>query len=663
MRKSFSDSPPRFIDDSSVYVEKKNKNNNNILVKESCRNMEGSSIRRSYDHEDAGWDTETEMDHNNAENKEPEADIETPEDNMEGLDETIKVKTEILDEGDMPEIEETPHMCTLTPEHLEMENLRVLTAMGGLFYAGQLHAVQPPDVYSITLDGERGNRPHIMSREEILRDAIVEIAPKSTEELEPGTRLCAYWSQQYRCLYPGSVAEPETPNPEFDSKFVAVEFDDGDSGTIILDDIRLLPANYPVMEYDPNPLLSLSKRKRRTSSSTTSNATERRPTQISSIEETQELELIPIEVKAEPQEDEESHKERKRLKKKKKEKIKLRQVDNEKKKRKKRKHSQDESKHKKHRKKHRKHKKNHHDKEESSSRTSDEKTESDGSSTLSEEQTSSQEQVNSDASEEMEPSSTVQEEDTREEEYINVEENIIVEESTSDSSGYVEERMIDEEEDIPQNPEDEVTMDDILEVLPKTKKIRDRQASIESSRSKMSAFLPARQLWSWSGKATKRARGKGRAKRQYYKSIQRENELIEVGNSAVFLSTGRPDRPYIGCIKAMWEQGGKMIVKVQWFYHPEETASRPKDFRYPGALFESNHTDENEVQTISHKCEVLPLHEYIEALGNDPDRFATIYQNNDIYYRAGKYDAITTVLEIDENIPFGPQTETLSNNG
>lgn len=66
--------------------------------------------------------------------------------------------------------------CTLTSEHLDSltnkSSSRVLTAMGGLFYAGCLSAIQPPDVYAVTLDGERGNRPHIMSREEILRDAV-----------------------------------------------------------------------------------------------------------------------------------------------------------------------------------------------------------------------------------------------------------------------------------------------------------------------------------------------------------------------------------------------------------------------------------------------------------------------------------------------------------
>jgi len=44
--------------------------------------------------------------------------------------------------------------------------------MGGLFYAGKLKALQPPDVYAITFDGERGNKPHIMSREEIFKDSV-----------------------------------------------------------------------------------------------------------------------------------------------------------------------------------------------------------------------------------------------------------------------------------------------------------------------------------------------------------------------------------------------------------------------------------------------------------------------------------------------------------
>lgn len=68
--------------------------------------------------------------------------------------------------------------CLLDGKYLDamakssLNSTRVLTSMGGLFYAGSLTAVQPPDIYAVTLDGERGNRPHILSREEILRDAV-----------------------------------------------------------------------------------------------------------------------------------------------------------------------------------------------------------------------------------------------------------------------------------------------------------------------------------------------------------------------------------------------------------------------------------------------------------------------------------------------------------
>lgn len=74
---------------------------------------------------------------------------------------------------------------------------------------------------------------------------ILEVSPASVSELPSGTRVCAYWSQQYRCLYPGTVAV-SSPDPN-DDKFVAVEFDDGDSGRIAIEDIRFLEPNYPVV--------------------------------------------------------------------------------------------------------------------------------------------------------------------------------------------------------------------------------------------------------------------------------------------------------------------------------------------------------------------------------------------------------------------------------
>jgi len=50
-----------------------------------------------------------------------------------------------------------------------IDEMRVLTEIQGLFYAGKLNALQPPDVYGVTLDHERGIPPHlIFSAEEVL---------------------------------------------------------------------------------------------------------------------------------------------------------------------------------------------------------------------------------------------------------------------------------------------------------------------------------------------------------------------------------------------------------------------------------------------------------------------------------------------------------------
>ncbi|KAJ8923133.1 hypothetical protein NQ315_001686 [Exocentrus adspersus] len=561
--------PPRYVEDTVTIRPRKNKNNNIVAI-----DIKSSKIRpklraeamvKAYaDHDE--WETIVEEEEEEDEDEEQLEVERVEQEQQDELEEDHRVEevssetprqepVEAEQEGSVAdeiveEVKPEDTRCTLTAELLDVDKLRVLTAMGGLFYAGQLNALEPPDVYSITLDGERGNRPHIMSREEILRDAIVEVAPKNTDDLPVGTRVCAYWSQQYRCLYPGSVAEPGTPDPHLDGKFVSVEFDDGDSGRIALEDIRLLPPDYPIIgkcKHFPDSSKSYIYFSRVRPES----SFELMQTQKKSIDEQSQKLLKEVEVAKENNDvNKPSHKEKKRLKKKKREKLREKLTHEDKKKKKKHKCNDENCKHKKHHKKHRKHKK-HHDK-------------------------------------------------------VRTE---------------------------------------------KSKKIRDRQESCES-RSKMSAFLPARQLWGWAGKGYKRQRAKGRSKKSFYKSIQRGKETITVGDSAVFLSTGRPDRPYIGRIEAMWELCSTMVVRVKWFYHPEETVGCPQNLQYPGALFESPHVDENDVQTISHKCEVLPLKEYTERLGDDPARYAMIYDNNDIYYLAGYYDPTTHTIKMEPGIPF-----------
>ncbi|XP_069786245.1 BAH and coiled-coil domain-containing protein 1 isoform X2 [Narcine bancroftii] len=181
--------------------------------------------------------------------------------------------------------------------------------------------------------------------------------------------------------------------------------------------------------------------------------------------------------------------------------------------------------------------------------------------------------------------------------------------------------------------------------LQKAKEISKRQRlpSVEN-RPKISSFLPARQLWKWSGKPTQRRGMKGKAKKLYYKAIVRGKETICVGDCAVFLSVGRPNLPYIGRIESMWESwGSNMVVKVKWFYHPEETKLGKKCNDGKRALYQSCHEDENDVQTISHKCQVVGLEQYEQMIKTKK------YQDSqDLYYLAGSYDpTIGRILNAD----------------
>ncbi|XP_057330421.1 uncharacterized protein LOC130670856 isoform X3 [Microplitis mediator] len=532
-------------------------------------------------------------------------------------------------------VESIANKCKLVSAHLEIDQLRVLTAMGGLFYAGRLSAVQAPDIYAITLDGERGNRPHIHSREEILRDAIVEICPTSTKELLPGTRLCAYWSQQYRCLYPGTSVESSEPDSDLDDKFVSVEFDDGDSGRIALDDIRLLLPDYPVVEYDPNPLLTLGKKRRLTSMSDDKRSDQSVSAVTSSLVDNDKIESE-NNTKELDEKSVNEYRERKKLKKRRRDKLKrLEQVQDGKKRHKRHKCCEEHRKHK-HRK-HRKHKHKHahHSSHNESSHFSGGESCSGLRTDEEEDEEDKDRDKNGDGDGDRDGGGGATNEAAGKD-FINEEsevENEVVQEQVQEVD---EEPVVEEKSDKKKSD--------------KKTKARERQESVES-RSKMAAFLPARQLWGWAGKGYRRPGAKGRAKKQFFKAIQRGTETIQIGDSAVFLSTGRPDRPYIGKIESMWETtSSNMIVKVKWFYHPEETVGCPANLKYPGALFESPHMDENDVQTISHKCEVLPLQDYTTKLGKEPHRYLTIYDNNDIYYLAGYYDPTTYLLTLQPGV-------------
>ncbi|KAM9425946.1 BAH and coiled-coil domain-containing protein 1 isoform 2-T2 [Pholidichthys leucotaenia] len=159
--------------------------------------------------------------------------------------------------------------------------------------------------------------------------------------------------------------------------------------------------------------------------------------------------------------------------------------------------------------------------------------------------------------------------------------------------------------------------------------------------SNMSPLLPGRQLWKWSGNPTQRRGLKGKARKLFYKAIVRGKEMVRVGDCAVFLSPGRPQLPYVGRVESLWESwNSSMVVRVKWFYHPEETRLGKRHRDGKNALYQSSHEDENDVQTISHRCQVVSRAEY-DHLTRERKPGSAV---NDLFYLAGTYEPTTGQL-------------------
>ncbi|XP_078611747.1 uncharacterized protein LOC144882081 isoform X11 [Branchiostoma floridae x Branchiostoma japonicum] len=682
-----------------------------------------------------------------------------------------------------------PRLVNILKEELR-DGLRVIIPIDGLFHTGYVDEIQPPDVYGVVIDGQRGHRPQVYSQEQILQEALHDVKPGSVRFLPEGTRVSAYWSQQYRCLYPGTVARmsPSPDGGEDDKTFVSVEFDDGDSGRIPMDHVRLLPPNYPVVgkergDFSMNPIMLHGKRRRRSgdvskdglsdtkgdTSDTDSSTVLMDQKEMDNIVSLPEKPKTPAKksstaqsrakkgkVKTEPvlpllldydsytgdlgviseeEEDDGRSSSRKSSPKNSPKASPARSSSAGSTSKKSKKSNSGEKASKAKSKDSKKEPKVKLDSDEKPSPIPKSKANSKPS-TASEDQkptksSKKKKEASSDASDESAPTKAEKKKaagdstttkktkkakkaeaeaatsdtppakkTTKKDAAKQAKKDTAAQEAQKSQKGkasdgtakakaasakvappdFEEESNVDDSEAqsfadsnsiAPSNVTSDVEDDDDIsedtrserseDIKKPTKKppargsktrrrSADKTPSVESrskialycSASSRAAFLPARQLWRWSGKSTQRRGVKGKGKKVFYKAIQRGHEIIRVGDSAVFMSTGRPNLPYVGRIENLWESwGGNMVVKVKWFYHPEETIVGRRAVDGKMALYQSSHVDENDVQTISHRCEVVSPDEY--------ERKAKSKRNqddlDDLYYCGGTYDPTNGALQ------------------
>ena len=112
-----------------------------------------------------------------------------------------------------------------------------------VLYPGRVTNIVPPDIYGVIVDKARGNKPHVFSREDLLKRAIHDVGVKSKSELEVGSRVCVFWSSKMNFLHPAVVTSLEDREEEY----VVVTTYDGDTRDLHIKQIRLLPEDFSTL--------------------------------------------------------------------------------------------------------------------------------------------------------------------------------------------------------------------------------------------------------------------------------------------------------------------------------------------------------------------------------------------------------------------------------
>ncbi|PWA79961.1 hypothetical protein CTI12_AA086390 [Artemisia annua] len=107
--------------------------------------------------------------------------------------------------------------------------------------------------------------------------------------------------------------------------------------------------------------------------------------------------------------------------------------------------------------------------------------------------------------------------------------------------------------------------------------------------------------------------------------INKTNVTIKSGNCALFRSDDLNQQPpHVGRVESLEpDENNNVIVKVTWYYRPEETSEGRKSFHGDKEVILSDHQELHNANTIIGKCDVHSLAEYIKLKNvEDKDYFS-----------------------------------------
>lgn len=508
----------------------------------------------------------------------------------------------------------TSKLCTIKHSDLEelqrpsatghKSHMRVIAPIDGWLYSGKLSiddTCKTTPRYVVKLDGDSSGNTYLFNADTVLNDVIKEVRVKSVQDLRKGARICCYWSRQYKCLSTGVVTS-RTFEPS--KSLVSVKYDNGDLSALPLEDLRLLPPDYPKYMSNCDPLL-LARNGESTHatiaiSSDSANASQNSDNiEIGSLQNDANL----------------------------------------------------------------------NDASKEGSKTYSKMAEIDSYAVAQQSRSNDEESV------------------------TNGSNALLIDEQASTASNHMEQDDVGMRCDH-NNDHDEATIpptDETIDFITngsarndvhdtsltqtngtlstndeQTQRISIQDASAltddsyrEMSNSRVSSEENSAGIeyrpWVFDGPPRK-SRRNGRTYRDNYSMIRRGNEVIRVGDSAELMPKNPSDPLYVAKIDGFWAARGEMKVRVRWYYRLEETKGEPSKLQDgDNALFETDHFDENDVQTIYRSTMILPWVEY-RRLEHESGLENSI-NGPKLYYLAGHYDCLRKIKRLRLDVKEAQQVD------
>lgn len=490
----------------------------------------------------------------------------------------------------------TSKLCSIKLEDLEemrlnssKRSMRVIAPVDGWLYSGLLtvdvddNQSGPPD-YVVQLDGDTSRSSYLFTQETVLSDVIKEVRVNSVSELRKGARICCYWSRQYKCLSTGVVTSRTF---EATKSLVSVKYDNGDLSALPLEDLRLLPPDYPKYMSNCDPLLL---------SRAAENNISDMPTPITITERVAKPITASNHIG-----------------------LPCRNV------------------------------------EEPTSIVTTTTPATTVTVTNDDDQASASD-VKSETTSQGTRTTILGIRDDEEQPKMTLEHRVCTE------VDFVEEETDDEDATIPPTAEtiDFITSESTLkeqsgnlhrmsmtqdQALPKETQSNTSRASSEENN-----FSYEYWPWVFEGPSKKKKRH-GRPYREQYLAIRRRNEIIRVGDSAELMPRDKKTLPFIAKIDSFWATSkGEMKVRVRWYYRLSETRGEPKELEDgTNALFETDHFDENDVQSIHRSARILSWSEYSRNYLGHVNKTNT-NASPSVFYVAGYYNPVRQIKNLRSDV-------------